>query len=336
MIDDLARRAARSQVTVFLGDVDVGKSTLVRELHDRIGGEVVDADVGQSSLGPPAVVSLGVPAQEPRAGYFVGDVTPSRNPLAVLTGTAKITARARSPCLIDTDGYIKGSLARTYKSELVSLIQPQTLVLLEREKELEDYRIYSLKSIDVVNIKVHHRAYKDPHERLCNREQAFRRYFDGAKVRRVSFNGVKIERAPIGNGRQLAADKLTRVLGVPVRAAWASDQETVLVTDGTLKPRALGNEKPLRAIHASEIRNLLMGCIYPGEFQGLAVLKKIDSHGALILTQAKRVNILQAGFLQVHEDGSHSRIRPHLFDPSRSPFVRDLDPLSPLAENRIL
>jgi polynucleotide 5'-hydroxyl-kinase GRC3/NOL9 len=314
MIDDIARRAARGRVTLFLGNVDVGKSTLIRALHDRIGGEVVDADVGQSSLGPPAVVSLGVPAQESRAGYFVGDVTPSRSPLAVLTGTAKMAARARSPCLIDTDGYIKGPLAWTYKSELVSLIQPQTLVLLERERELEHYRIYSRKGIDVVNIKVHHGAYKNPQERLRHREEAFRRCFNGAKIRRVSFRDVKVERAPFGNGRPLAADKLARALGVPVRAAWKSNHETLLVADGILK-QALPDKKGLRVIHASEIQNLLMGCLYQGEFQGLAILKKIESHAALILTRVKRVNVLQAGFLQVHEDGSHSRIRPHLFEP---------------------
>ena len=317
MIDDLVRRAARSRVTLFLGDVDVGKTTLIHELHNRIGGEVVDADVGQSSLGPPAVVSLGVPAQEPRAGYFVGDVTPTGNLLGVLTGTARMVARARSPCLIDTDGYIKGSLARTYKSELISLIQPQTLVLLEREKELKDYRIYSRKGIDVVNIKVHHRVYKDRQERVLNREEAFRRYFKGAKVRRVSFKRVKVESAPIGNGRPLATGKLTRLLRVPVRAAWRSDEQTVLVADGTLKAEASLGEKPLRVVHASEIQNLLMGCLYQGEFQGLAILKKIDSHGALIRTQAKRVNVLQPGFLQVHEDGSHFRIRPQLFDRER-------------------
>lgn len=49
---ELERRVADQSVVLFLGNVDVGKTTLVRRLHERVGGEVVEIPVEHTGLKP--------------------------------------------------------------------------------------------------------------------------------------------------------------------------------------------------------------------------------------------------------------------------------------------
>ena len=62
----LDRVAERGGTVLLLGATDTGKSVLARELLNRgvrAGKSValVDADIGQSDIGPPATIGLGIP-----------------------------------------------------------------------------------------------------------------------------------------------------------------------------------------------------------------------------------------------------------------------------------
>ncbi|MFQ5796457.1 MAG: Clp1/GlmU family protein [Candidatus Bipolaricaulia bacterium] len=139
-IDELAAEIDADDKVLVLGGVDVGKTTLIRELETRVDGEVIDADVGQSTIGPPTLISRGSYATgQMEDGYFVGDVSPRGNFLQVLTGIERMVSAARRPCLIDSDGYIDGDAARAYKSEMINLIEPDKLILLQRADELAYY-----------------------------------------------------------------------------------------------------------------------------------------------------------------------------------------------------
>src|SRR3989442_7161458 len=67
-LDRALEAAARARVTLILGTSDTGKTSLTARLAGALAarGErvaVVDADVGQSEIGPPTTVGLGhVPA----------------------------------------------------------------------------------------------------------------------------------------------------------------------------------------------------------------------------------------------------------------------------------
>ena len=100
--DDAAlEAAARVRVTVIVGAGDTGKSTLAAQLASALTARgarvaVVDADVGQSEIGPPTTVGLGAvtgPLTRLRdadliALEFVGDTSPVRRigPTADATG----------------------------------------------------------------------------------------------------------------------------------------------------------------------------------------------------------------------------------------------------------
>lgn len=319
MLERLVQAISENSIVLFLGGTDVGKTTLIRELHQRIGGEVIDADVGQSSIGPPACVSRGVyrgfAAAEIKASYFVGDISPRGNFLQVLTGIGRCLygrGPAARPCLIDTDGYIADGAARAFKSEMINLIKPNLLVLLQRGHELDYYKLYAQKKIDVIEIKVGHEGLKSREARIKVREEAFRKCFQNATLKGWELKELRFERTLLGHGEPLECHLLASMLGCKVNAAWKLGDEATLVVDGyalslgTVK-RALGVEF-IHLVNASEIQNLLVGCLFEGQLQGLGILKSISEERVEVLTTAERATVLQIGALRVFEDGRHERI----------------------------
>ncbi len=319
IVDELARLIPREGVALFLGGTDVGKSTLIRALHERLGGEVVDGDVGQSWIGPPGLVSLGTP-QKMRAGYFVGDVSPRGNLLQVTVGIALMARRAERPCLVDTDGYIADGAARAYKTELINLIRPDVLVLLQRGHELDYYKLFARKGMAVVDLAVTHRGLKTREERIAARERAFSAYFGRPDVqaRRWALGEVAIERGLLGCGEPVDP----RGLGGPregaaVRAAWRVGRElAVLVVEGSAAPEALRawqaelGVSRLQLYRWPDLQDRLVGVLHEGEFRGLGVLKGLSSGWVEVLTPVARATTVQLGALRLDpETGRHERVR---------------------------
>jgi len=312
LLEESARRITDRSVVLFFGAVDVGKTTLIRGLHEQVGGEVIDADLGQSEIGPPAVVSLGTYRNGPRAGYFVGDISPRGNFLQVLTGIRNMLSIATRPCLIDTDGYIGEGAALAFKSEMVNIVQPDLLVLIHRERELDYFKLYHHKGIEVIDLPVDHKGSKSREERIRAREEAFRQYFAGAELRSWRLEDVKFERALFGHGEALDTAALSKVLGCPVLAAWRIGRKAVMVVGGFARAgaaRALSGIEQVDLIPSSETQGLLLGCSARGEFQGLGILKTISNDRVELLTPVREATVLQAGSLLVKEDGTHTRLR---------------------------
>jgi len=324
---ELERRIAGQSVVLFLGNVDVGKTTLVRRLHERVGGEVVDADLGQAEIGPPAVISLGTYQGGARAGYFGGDISPRGHFLQVLTGCKRMVAKAARPCLIDSDGYIQEGAARAFKSELINLIEPDLLVLLQRGRELEYYKLYASKGIAVVEIPVEHTGLKPHQERVRARERAFRRYFATAQLRRWRLEDVGFERALLGHGEPLDVGVLSKIIGCQVVTGWKSGREAVLVLSGLAASlpvlRSELDVDFVQLIERGALENRLVGCLVDGEFQGLGILQALNSETVDVLTPAAQASVLQVGSLKVREDGWHERVNIQKGDPLTSTLLKD-------------
>lgn len=109
------------RTTLIIGETDAGKSTLCRYLCRRIlearaAVAVVDADIGQKDIGPPATVTLGFPdgsrplAETPPDGfYFVGSTNPIRGMVPLVIGVARLARAAERPfVLVDTPGAVRG------------------------------------------------------------------------------------------------------------------------------------------------------------------------------------------------------------------------------------
>jgi polynucleotide 5'-kinase involved in rRNA processing len=152
-MEGLAREVSQANVAMLLGGVDTGKTTLARQAA-RLGvgaGKtvaIVDADVGNSSIGPPACVGLKVFSSEsdfetyatPDLLHFVGTITPARLVLQQVVATASMADRAREMAdlvIIDTTAVVSGVSGETLKYHKTELCRPDKIVALQRGGEME-------------------------------------------------------------------------------------------------------------------------------------------------------------------------------------------------------
>src|SRR3989475_4117138 len=153
-LDRALEAGARARVTLILGTSDTGKSSLTARLAGARAARaervpVVDADVGQSEIGPPTPVGLGHVAGAPaRLGdaevialEFVGDTSPVRYIRETADATGRLVRRALDAgferVLVDTGGLVEGPLGLALKRAKVRAADPDLVLVLQRSDESE-------------------------------------------------------------------------------------------------------------------------------------------------------------------------------------------------------
>ena len=109
---------------------------------------VIDADLGQSDVGPPSTVGFNF-VNEPvkdlfdidaEDAVFVGSTSPNRAINKVIEGLTRLKNRAIEAgvdfLVINTDGWIESEEASVYKKRLVSEVGASAVVGMQRENEL--------------------------------------------------------------------------------------------------------------------------------------------------------------------------------------------------------
>ncbi len=199
-------------VVMLVGDIDTGKTTFALELARRavsagIPTAVVDADIVQSTIGPPTTVGMKLCGAE--TGFdrdalraadslgFVGSLVPKGHLLPQVTSTAKLVGRARDGgarlIVIDTTGLVSGIYGQTLKFFKMDLVRPNTIVALERGGELEPILGIARRftPADVLEIPAPDDAVsRSVDERMAFREEQFAAYFANAsrwKVKPIVF-----------------------------------------------------------------------------------------------------------------------------------------------------
>ena len=146
--------AAQARVTLILGPSDTGKTSLTAQLASALAarGErvaVVDADVGQSEIGPPTTVGLGrVTGALGRLGdahvwalEFVGDTSPVRYIRETAEATGRLVRKALAAgydrVLVDTGGLVEGPLGLALKRAKIRAADPDLVLVLQRRDESE-------------------------------------------------------------------------------------------------------------------------------------------------------------------------------------------------------
>ncbi|MHA2270530.1 MAG: Clp1/GlmU family protein [Candidatus Hodarchaeales archaeon] len=143
------------QKILVIGAVDCGKSSLITYLANTLlkkHGEpiaIIDTDVGQSKIGPPGTLGLGLVSEQfvhleeihYESIYFVGDKSPRGNLLPIVLGLNSLihTAQAKhsQAILIDTSGFVHGPAASTLKLAKIELVKPHWILALQRKDEIE-------------------------------------------------------------------------------------------------------------------------------------------------------------------------------------------------------
>ena len=219
--------AADARVTVVVGASDAGKTTLVATLAGELASRgasvaVVDADVGQSEIGPPTTVGLGsVAGRLDRlsdaaliALQFVGVSSPVRDIRGVVDATRRMADRARADgfdrVLVDTSGLVAGWPGRLLKERKIAALDPDLVLLLQRGDECEALvaRYASSSRPRVVRIAAAGRPRsRSQAVRRAHRMAAFDRYLHRAAVVPIALSGVAV-RTPADVPLDACADAL--------------------------------------------------------------------------------------------------------------------------------
>lgn len=334
-----ALEAAREGgVLLLIGGVDSGKSTLAAilaaEAH-QAGRKtaVVDADIGQASIGPPTCVSLGMVEGEIRgcediplaALDFVGSPSPKGHLLQCATGAAVMAAAARAAgaetVVVDTTGLIAGSAGRGLKSAKVRLTGADVVIALQRDEEAEHLlAAYARRRRPrVVRLACSRKVKpRTREERAARRQRRLAAYLAGGHTMEVSWEDLPLENTALGAGEPAPGHvraHAEEMLGCEVvHAEWGGEGLFVVVS-GRLDSsalRALGEGFEGRAVacEVSALENRLAGLLgEQGETLGLGIVERVDFaarrlHIYTPLKEVSRARGVRMGAIQVARDGT--------------------------------
>ena len=222
-------------ISILLGATDTGKSTLAKFLIFNLckrGLKValVDADIGQSFLGPPTTIGFSIfksdPTWElilsPPEIFFVGSTTPEGCFPIHLKGTKRMADKAHSSgadvIIVDTTGFILGEGGKELKRRKIDLLSPRFILALQNSNEIESllelyqetphYKIIRLPLSDQVNPRT-------VEERRSNRTNKFQEYFKHSMTHELTIENIQIEGEVLDpNGDILPNDWALKINGL--------------------------------------------------------------------------------------------------------------------------
>jgi len=331
--------AARAGGTLFLiGGVDSGKSTLAAILANAAieAGRttaVVDADTGQSDIGPPTCVGMArvvdpihsldtLPAD---AIDFVGSSSPVRHLLGATASAYAMTAAARETgadtIIVDTTGLISGGVARALKSAKIRLLDPDIVIVLQSESEAEHLLTpYAHRSRPrIVRLRQSRRARSRTRDQRAGRRQAkFREYFADGREAVIEWDQVPMDNTAWTTGepapdhvRAFAEERVE----CEVHYAEARADGLLLIVSGN--PSAAGLRSlspdfggPARAIEVGVLDRLLVGLLGDrGETLALGIIEAVDFRSRTLtiftpLTALAAAKSLRLGAVRLTRDCS--------------------------------
>jgi len=323
-------------VTVMtVGGVDSGKTSLCAYLANRALKEkrrvaIIDADLGQSDVGPPSTIGsclITKPIRDPfEMGAenicFIGVTSPSGAVPKVIEGITsmkeKTLKRSVDVLIINTDGWIEGEDAVRYKVALAKQIKPNMVVGIQEQNELT-FLLGALTETQNLAIESSPAVRKrDREERKLLRELGYKKYLKGATTQSFPLSWIRISGVPFGTGMPPSRDRMDKIveqLGTtPIyceetpssifialsKEQWA-DEEIAKNLEDTLKKRVKivweGDEEGLLvALHDKE-----------ENFLGIGIIQEVDyEHKVLkVYTRVKSdvVSSIHVGQIKLDKTG---------------------------------
>jgi polynucleotide 5'-hydroxyl-kinase GRC3/NOL9 len=333
-------------LVMVIGASDTGKTTFCTQLlnaavESGVKCALVDADMGQSEVGPPGTIGLGepvAPVELPgdipvRRMYFAGTTSPVGNMLPSVVGTKKMVDEAKAHgaalVVVDTTGLVRGVLARKLKTHKVDLLAPAHIVVMQREHEMNPL-IAAFSKLE--NATIHQPAVsesarpKSPEFRAARRRQKFARHFERAEDHTIRLDDVSCWGTWLNSGRLMPWQRvrlMEQILRTRVLHAEGTGQGFYIVVDRT--PEAANVTALEERIGTREI-TIVQGNAFTYAYVGLAdargrlldvgIIHAIDfrqRHISLItrLKTIAPVRIIQFGLMKVKPDGTElPKLRP--------------------------
>jgi len=321
-----------------IGNVDTGKTGLLTFLANYLlkSGKkvaVIDADVGQSDIGPPTTIGLGlvekpiihlseIPLQD---AFFVGSVTPAGVLNRSIIGTYRMVQRAKElgvdVILIDTTGWVGDRWGRELKIGKISVVQPDLIVFIEKdagelsylEKSLIGYsgEIYKVPAAPRLRVR-------NWEERRELRKMMYLKEFTDAREVVIDLNDVNVSYGFLGTGRSpteetlnLLMELLGDIQDIYIEESWDS---ILIITENKPAPKVLEelkrrlNKREIFAVTPDNVRNLLISLHdRAGKFLGLGIILDFNPREKklLVFTRARldAVTSIQFGHMKLSIDG---------------------------------
>lgn len=257
VVDEVLRTPG---VTMLVGDVDSGKSTLARHLSREAVQirpvSTVDADVGQSSLCTPGTVSMAVFFTKREVEVyrcskyvFIGTANPALAIHQIIEATVLLVEEGKKlggTVIVDTGGLVLGQLGAGLKLAKIRRLQPDRIVTIQREDECEPI-LRHLDEIEIIRLP--------PSPYVAPRSREVRARYRLMKMKQFLEEGEQVEHL-------LPADAEVIRLGRPVSLRRVEipegtlvglnhGQETLdigLVTEGGASPLVRCRLKSLEAV----------------------------------------------------------------------------------------
>lgn len=199
---------------IVLGAPDLGKSTFCAFLASycaRLGLRVavIDADLGQSNIGPPGTVGMGfvdnivssLTEIELTDAYFVGAKSPDSVEHLCLVGLQLMHKQAKKcgadMVIVDTTGAVLGRTGRRLKEAKMQMLRPDHIVALQNQNELE----HLLRPIEKISDQMIYRLPKLPktrdrgyEERKFLRSDNYARHLANHTIKTIEMNDVDFSR----------------------------------------------------------------------------------------------------------------------------------------------
>jgi polynucleotide 5'-hydroxyl-kinase GRC3/NOL9 len=321
-------------VIMIVGAIDVGKTSFCAYLANMALREkrrvaIVDADLGQSDLGPPSTIGscrIIKPIRDPfeieaEDIRFIGVTSPSSASSEVISGIAEMTGKALKPgadlVIVNTDGWVEGEDAVRYKLALAKRIKPSMLIGIQEQNELT-FLLGALTEIQNIAVESSPAVRKrDREERKLLRELGYKKYLKGAAVQSFPLNWVRVSGVPFGSGMPPSRnqmDKIVEQIGTtPLyceetpntvfialsREQWA-DEEIAKTLEGTL------NRKVKIAWEGDEEGLLVAVNDKDGRFLGIGIIEEMDYERRVlkVYTNVKKgITSINVGQIKLDKSG---------------------------------
>jgi polynucleotide 5'-hydroxyl-kinase GRC3/NOL9 len=323
-------------VCMAVGPVDSGKTTFCSVLaHQALAAGVpvalVDADSGQSDIGPPACVGMAIIKKAEQlesmeaiaadALAFIGTTTPGGHLLPLAAAAADMVARAREAraelIIVDTTGLVNGGIGRALKAAKVDLLRPRHLVGMQKKDEVEHilapYRERDEPRLYRVRPSRHAKS-RNRDERKAKRERQFAAYFADARNHDLAWDQVGLEQTawltgdPVPGHIAAYVEELAEAEPLYTERIETGFFAIVRGLRGAAHRSIKGEETDVRVVDASLLENLLVGLIdATGNTLAMAILAGVDFKRRRFEIQAPLVDLTAVRSLRL---GS-VRVSPH-------------------------
>jgi len=322
-------------VTVMIvGAIDVGKTSFCTylanmALRKKLRITFVDADLGQSDLGPPSTISYCRVIRPIRDAFeieaedirFVGVTSPSGALSEVISGITKMTEKVLKLgvdlVVVNTDGWVEGEDAVRYKLALAKHIKPSVLIGIQEQSELT-FLLGALPEVQSIAVESSPSVRKrDREERKLLRELGYKKHLKGATVQSFPLNWVRVSGVPFGSGTPPSrnrVDKIIEQIGTtPLyceetpntvfialsREQWA-DEEIAKTLEGTLN-------RKVKIVWEGDEKGLLVAVNDKDDhFLGIGIIEEMDYERRVlkVYTNVKKgINSITVGQIKLDKSG---------------------------------